>query len=58
MDSLSSAFSSSKGGSPAERKAALKNQVTSEMAMQNVSRRRFEGWRAGQRSILIYFQIY
>lgn len=36
---LSSAFSGLKGGSPQERKEALKQQIQSELAMANVS-----GW--------------
>lgn len=34
---LSSAFSGLKGGSPQERKEAIKQQVASELAMSNVS---------------------
>lgn len=38
MDSISSAFSSLKGGSPQEKKETIKAQVSQEIAMANVSR--------------------
>lgn len=36
MDSISSAFSSIKGGSPQEKKENIKRQVSQEIAMANV----------------------
>lgn len=37
MESISSAFSNMKGASPQEKKEAIKRQVSSEIAMANVS---------------------